>query len=132
MTNEKMKKTYQPKAKEVNREIHKLDADGAVLGRLATEISTYLMGKHKPEFSKHMDMGDIVEVKNASKVKLTGLKDKQKVYRSHSGFPGGFKEVTVAKLRAEQPEKIILFAVKGMLPKNRLQSKRMKRLKVTA
>lgn len=127
-----MKKTYQPKAKEIRRVKHEIDAEGAVLGRLATEVATLLMGKHKPEFSTHMDMGDIVEVKNASKVKLTGLKDIQKVYRSHSGFPGGFKEVTVAKLRAEQPEKIIEFAVAGMLPKNRLQSKRMKRLTVTA
>lgn len=127
-----MKKTYQPKAKEIRRGTHKLDAEGKVLGRLATEIATYLMGKHKPEFSKHMDMGDFVEVTNAQKIKLTGNKEKQKVYRSHSGFPGGFKEVTVAKLRKEQPEKIIAFAVKGMLPKNRLQSKRMKRLLITA
>lgn len=127
-----MKKTYQPKSKEVQRDKHVLNADGVVLGRLATEVAKFLMGKQKANYSTHMDMGDFVTVNNASKVKLTGNKDKQKVYRSHSGYPGGFKEVKVAKLREEQPEKIVEFAVKGMLPKNRLQSKRMRRLTVNA
>lgn len=124
-------KTYQPKASEVKRESHLLDADGQTLGRFATQVADLLTGKTKPTFSRHMDMGDFVTVKNADKVVLTGKKEKQKLYRSHSGFPGGFKEVAVAKLRLEQPHKIIISAVKGMLPKNRLQADRMARLKVS-
>jgi len=122
-------KTYQPKHSEITRESHLLDADGQVLGRFATQVAELLMGKNKPKFSRHMDMGDFVTVKNSKLVKLTGKKDSQKVYKSHSGFPGGYKEVKVAQLRKEQPEKIIKSAVKGMLPKNRLQADRMARLK---
>ena len=123
-------KTYQPKAKEVTREWKLFDADGEVLGRLATQISIFLMGKHKPKYSNHLDMGDFVVVINAKKIMLTGNKMKDKVYRKHSGYPGGFKEVSITKMMEEQPERVIEIAVSGMLPSNRLKSPRMKRLRV--
>lgn len=122
-------KTYQPKHKDVKREQHMVDVEGKVLGRIASEIADMLTGKNKPTYSKHMDMGDFVTVKNAEKVKLTGNKLKQKVYRSHSGYPGGYKETKASQLLKEQPHKVVQRAVKGMLPKNRLQSDRMARLK---
>lgn len=125
-----MFKTYQPKAKEIKRQWHLMDAKDKVLGRFSTQVATFLMGKHKPGYSNHMDMGDYVVVVNAKAVKITGKKEKQKVYRSHSGYPGGFKEVKYAKLKAERPEEIIKNAVGGMLPNNRLYAKRMARLKV--
>ncbi len=127
-----MKKTYQPKKAEVKRDWHLVDAKNAILGRLASEVATKLMGKHKPTYSTHMDMGDYVVVINAKDVHVTGKKKNQKVYYSHSGYPGGFKEVKYSKLIKEQPEKVIERAVKGMLPKNRLQSKRLRRMKVFA
>lgn len=125
-------KTYQPKHKDIKRDWHLIDAKGRFLGRMATEIATLLMGKHKPKFSKHMDMGDNVVVVNAGKVVVTGKKEKQKIYYKHSGYPGGFKEVKYEKLIKEQPEKVIIQAVRGMLPKNRLHGKRMRRLKISA
>ena len=125
-------KTYQPKAKDIKREWHTIDGEGKVLGRMATQITKYLMGKHKPEYSKHMDMGDYVVVTNAKKIVLTGKKTKQKVYQGHSGYPGGFKEVDFSKMLAEQPKKVVEHAVSGMLPGNRLKDKRMRRLKVFA
>lgn len=125
-------KTYQPKEKEVKREWHLIDVGGKVLGRSSTQIATLLMGKHKPTYSGHMDMGDYVVAINAKDIQLTGRKKSQKVYYSHSGYPGGFKEVKFAQMIEEQPEKVIKLAVKRMLPKNRLQSKRMRRLKVFA
>ena len=123
-------KTFQPKHKDVEREWHHLDANGMVLGRLATEIAILLMGKHKPTFSKHMDSGDFVVVTNVEKIKVTGKKEKQKVYRRHSGFPGGLKEVSYEKMKKERPERILEHAVKGMLPNNRLLDDRMIRLKL--
>jgi large subunit ribosomal protein L13 len=123
-------KTFQPKHKDVVREWHHLDANGMVLGRLATEIAILLMGKHKPTFSKHMDSGDFVVVTNVEKIKVTGKKEKQKVYRRHSGFPGGLKEVSYEKMKKEHPERILEHAVKGMLPNNRLLDDRMVRLKL--
>ena len=125
-------KTYQPKAKDVKRNWHLIDAKDQVLGRLSTQVARLLMGKHKATYSNHMDMGDYVVIINASQVVLTGNKTKQKLYRSHSGYPGGFKEVSFEKMINEQPEKVILHAVSGMLPDNRLKSKRMVRLKVFA
>jgi large subunit ribosomal protein L13 len=125
-------KTYQPKQKDIKRDWHLMDAKGKVLGRMATEVATYLMGKQKPSYANHMDMGDYVVVVNAGSVELTGRKKKQKVYRSHSGYPGGFKEVKFEKMIFEQPEKVIEHAVSGMLPDNRLKKKRMGRLKVFA
>lgn len=123
-------KTYQPKEKEVKREWHVIDAKEEVLGRIATKIAGLLMGKQKTVFSKHMDMGDFVVVLNSEKVKLTGRKEDKKLYRSHSGYPGGFKEVTAKKLREINPVKLIEHAVYGMLPANRLRKVRMLRLKL--
>ncbi len=125
-------KTYQAKAKDITRNWHLIDAKGKVLGRLATEVAKLLVGKHKVAYTPHMDMGDYVVVVNARGVELTGKKEKQKVYRRHSGYPGGFKEVKYEKLIAEQPYKVIELAVSRMLPKNRLQSKRLRRLKIFA
>ena len=125
-------KTYHPKGKDVKRDWHFVDARGKILGRMATQIATYLMGKHKPSYSRHLDMGDYVVVVNAGEVEVTGRKEKQKEYYSHSGYPGGFKITKFSKLKKEQPEKIIERAVFGMLPKNRLQSPRLRRLKVFA
>lgn len=125
-----MKRTYQPTAKEVKRDWQLVDAKGAVLGRLATRVAMMLMGKHKATYSPHMDNGDNVVVVNAEKVKVTGNKEKLKVYRGHSGYPGGFKEISYQKMKAEHPTRIIEHAVKGMLPSNRLLAERMKRLKL--
>jgi large subunit ribosomal protein L13 len=122
--------TYQPKAKEVVRNWHLVDAEGEVLGRLSTKIAGLLMGKQKSNFSRHMDSGDYVVVLNAEKVVLTGKKEDQKVYYSHSGYSGGLKHIVAGKLRIEHPERIIGKAVKGMLPDNRLQEKRMSRFKI--
>lgn len=125
-------KTYQPKAKEVNRNWHLVDAKGKVLGRVATKIAIFLTGKHKVGYSAHMDSGDFVVVVNAKDVKLTGRKSEQKLYRSHSGYPGGFKEVTFAKMNKEKPTEVIRHAVSGMLPDNRLKKDRLARLKIFA
>lgn len=125
-------KTYQPKHKDIKRNWHMIDAKDEVLGRMSTGIATLLMGKHKPTYSDHMDMGDYVVVLNAQKVKVTGKKRKQKVYQKHSGYPGGFKEVSFEKMITEHPERVIELAVSRMLPGNRLRDKRMRRLKVFA
>lgn len=122
-------KTFQPK-KEVKRNWHLLDAKDKVLGRLATSVAILLMGKHKPTYSSHMDSGDYVVIINVEKVKLTGKKTSQKVYRRHSGYPGGFKEVSFSKMITEHPERVIQLAVSRMLPKNRLQDQRIERLKL--
>ncbi len=125
-------KTYQPKHKDIKRNWHMIDAEDEVLGRMSTKLATLLMGKHKPTYSDHMDMGDYVVVINAQKVKVTGKKRKQKVYQKHSGYPGGFKEVSFEKMITEHPERVIELAVSRMLPGNRLRDKRMRRLKVFA
>ncbi|MGB6839119.1 MAG: 50S ribosomal protein L13 [Microgenomates group bacterium] len=125
-------KTYQPKHKDIKREWHLVDAKGAVLGRMATRIVSLLMGKHKPVYSNHMDMGDYVVVTNVEKVEVTGRKRKQKVYQKHSGYPGGFKEISFEKMITEHPERVIELAVSRMLPNNRLRQKRMRRLKIFA
>jgi large subunit ribosomal protein L13 len=103
-----------------------------VLGRLASEISMVLRGKHKPIFTPHMDTGDFVIVVNAEKVKLTGNKLKDKKYYSHTGYPGGLKETTAGKLLNEKPERVLISAVRGMLPKNRLGRQLIKKLKIYA
>lgn len=126
-----MIKTYQPKAKEIERKWHLIDAKGKVLGRLASEVAMLLMGKQKATYSTHMDSGDYVVVINAEKVVTTGRKAQQKVYRSHSGYPGGFKEVSFEKMSKEHPNRVVEFAISGMLPDNRLKSDRMARLHVT-
>jgi len=109
-----------------------VDADGAVLGRLATRVARTLIGKDKPEYTPHLDCGDHVVVINAAKVVLTGRKLEQKVYRRHSGYPGGLKETGVKKLLAERPEEVIREAILGMLPKNKLRARRAKKLRVYA
>lgn len=123
-------KTHQPKAKDIKREWHLIDAKQQVLGRLASRIAEILVGKHKINYVPHLDMGDWVVVINAEEVVLTGKKTKQKEYISHSGYPGGIKRVSYEKMNREMPEKVIEKAVYGMIPKNRLRSKRIIRLKV--
>ena len=125
-------KTFQPKKSEIKRNWHMIDAKGKVLGRISTEVAKFLMGKHKPSYSAHMDSGDYVVVLNAKGVELTGNKKSQKVYRGHSGYPGGFKEIKFEKMMKEKPIRVIEHAVSGMLPDNRLKDQRMRRLKKTA
>lgn len=124
--------TYSMKEAEIDKKWYLVDAEGKVLGRLATEIAMILRGKKKPTFTPHFDMGDNVVVINAEKVKLTGLKSQDKEYFTHSQYPGGEKFINIKKMMAKKPEYIIEHAVKGMLPKNRLGRKIMKNLKVYA
>jgi large subunit ribosomal protein L13 len=107
-----------------------VDAEGKVLGRLASYIAVRLRGKHLPTFTPHVDNGDFVVVINAEKVKLTGKKWDQKIYRRHSGYMGGLKETSARKMLQEHPERLLYYAVKGMLPKNRLGRKLLKKLKI--
>ncbi len=107
-----------------------IDAEGQVLGRLASQIAMRLRGKHLPHYTPHVDTGDFVVVINAEKVVLTGNKWDQKKYYRHTGYVGGLKEITARKLNQEHPERLIHFAVRGMLPKNRLSRKLLKKLKV--
>lgn len=123
-------KTYHGTAKDIKRNWHLIDAKGKVLGRLATQIAGLLMGKNKVTYSPHLDNGEYVVVINAKDIKLTGLKRDQKVYRGHSGYPGGFKEVKFEAQMIKDSRVIIEKAVHGMLPGNRLRKKRMTRLKV--
>lgn len=118
------------KANEVERKWYVIDAEGKVLGRLASEIASVLRGKRKPIFTPHVDCGDFVIVINADKVVLTGNKLHQKIHAYHTGYPGGRKEVSYAEMMEKRPEKVIELAVKGMLPKNRLGGKMIKKLKV--
>ena len=123
-------KTYLPKAKQVQKNWYIIDAEGKVLGRLASKIASVMRGKHKPTFTPHMDMGDNVIVVNAEKVRLTGRKTEQKVYYRHSGYPGGIKSMGFADMIKKNPEQVITIAVKGMLPHNRLGRAILKHLKV--
>ena len=107
-----------------------IDAEGKVLGRMATEIARVLRGKHKPSFSPHVDAGDFVIVVNARHVKLTGAKDTDKRYYRHTGYPGGLRVATLPEMRARKPEAVVRLAVKGMLPKNRLGRDQLNKLKV--
>lgn len=118
------------KANEVERKWYVIDAEGKVLGRLASEIASVLRGKRKPIFTPHVDCGDFVIVINADKVVLTGNKLNQKIHAYHTGYPGGRKEVSYAEMMEKRPEKVIELAVKGMLPKNRLGRKMIKKLNV--
>ena len=127
-----MAKTYSQKPSEVSRRWILIDASEAPLGRVATQIATYLTGKYKPTFTPHIDGGDYVVVINAKDAKVTGNKETAKVYHRHSGFPGGIKEARLEEVREKFPERIIEAAVKGMLPKNKLAAERMKRLRVFA
>jgi large subunit ribosomal protein L13 len=123
-------KTFVPKKNEIERKWWLIDADGKVLGRLATEISILLQGKRNPEFVKFMDSGDFVVVINAEKVKVTGKKLEQKKYYSHTGYPGGIKEKTLKELLEKNPEEVVRKAVHGMIPKNKLGRAMYKKLKV--
>jgi large subunit ribosomal protein L13 len=123
-------KTYLPKVDLDQRKWHVIDANGAILGRLAAQVADILRGKNKPTFTPHLDAGDFVVVINAEKVALTGKKETQKEFMSYSGWKGGERFRTVAEIRAKHPEKLITHAVKGMVPKNRLGRVLMTKLKV--
>lgn len=118
------------KKAEVVRTWYVIDASGKVLGRMATRIARVLIGKHKPQYTPHVDCGDFVVVVNADKFRVTGKKMKDKIYYSHSFYPGGLKRISLESLLQKQPEKVLYHAVSGMLPKNRLRAQRMKRLKL--
>jgi len=122
--------TYFPKAGEIQKKWYVVDANGQILGRLATFLAQVLMGKTKPVYTKHDDAGDFVVVINADKIAVSGKKAEQKIYRRHSGYPGGLKNVEFSKLQESAPEKIIVEAVSGMLPKNKLRQVYLKKLKV--
>lgn len=123
-------KTFSAKAEEVEREWFVVDAEGKALGRLATEIAHRLRGKHKPEYTPHVDTGDYIVVINAEKIGVTGNKEKDKMYYHHTGYIGNLKSVSLGKLRETFPERIIESAVKGMLPKNTLGRNMFKKMKV--
>jgi large subunit ribosomal protein L13 len=125
-------KTFSAKLSDIERNWYVVDANDKVLGRLATAIAMVLRGKNKPIFTPHMDTGDFVIVINAEKVKLTGNKLNDKKYYSHSGYPGGLKETTAGKLLKEKPERVLISAVRGMLPKNSLGRQLIKKLKIYA
>jgi large subunit ribosomal protein L13 len=125
-------KTYSTKASEIKRQWHTIDGSGKILGKLATEAASLLMGKHKPIFSRNLDSGDFVVITNAKKVKVSGNKSKQKLYYRHSGYPGGLKSISLKKLMETDPTRVVENAVRGMLPKNRLTAGMMKRLRVYA
>ena len=125
-------KTYSAKPENVQREWFVIDAAEQTLGRLATEVARRLKGKHKPEYTPHVDTGDYIVVINADKVRVTGTKTKDKIYYHHTGFPGGLKSISFDKLQDKKPEMIIELAVKGMLPKNPLGRAMYKKMKVYA
>jgi len=124
--------TYTPKASEIERSWLVVDAEGLVLGRLATEVAARLRGKHKPTFAPHIDTGDHVIIVNADKVVLTSGKAERKLVHRHSGYPGGLKTQTYADLMAKKPEEAVRRTIKGMLPKNRLGRSMLGKLKVYA
>lgn len=126
------RQTYMAKPGEVEQNWHVVDATDQVLGRMATEIAQVLMGKHRPEYTPHVDTGDYVVVTNAKNVKLTGRKDAQSVRTRYTGYPGGLKVETFGSLRERRPEALIEDAVRRMLPKNRLGRVMLKKLKVYA
>lgn len=127
-----MTKTFTPTPADVDRHWHVVDAEGVPLGRMATQVARLLMGKHKPTYASHMDMGDFVIVINAEKTVLTGRKEEQKVYYRHSGRPGSLKQETAGERRARRPELLVEEAVRRMLPKNRLGRAMYRKLKVYA
>jgi large subunit ribosomal protein L13 len=124
--------TQFPSEGEIVRQWHVVDATDQVLGRVASKAAMILMGKHKPTYTKFLDTGDHVIIVNAAKIRLTGSKDAQKVYRHHTGYPGGLVEVGAVKMRATRPSKMIEHAIAGMLPKNKLGKQMYRKLKVYA
>lgn len=125
-------KTYSQKASEIQRNWLILDAENQVLGRFATQVATLLRGKHKPTFTPSIDGGDFVVVVNADKIRVTGRKAEQKIYYRHSNYPGGLKKTTYKVMSQKHPDRIIRFAVKGMLPRNRLSRRILLKLKIYA
>ena len=125
-------KTYSAKPESVQRDWYVIDAEGKTLGRMAAEIASRLRGKHKPEYTPHVDTGDYIVVINAEKVAVTGNKAKNKIYHSHTGYPGGLKSISFEKLIEKAPERTIQSAVKGMLPRGPLGRAMFKKLKVYA
>ncbi|MCI7686107.1 MAG: 50S ribosomal protein L13 [Eubacteriales bacterium] len=125
-------KSYIAKPADVDRKWYVIDAEGKTLGKLAVEAAMILRGKKKPIYTPHIDTGDYVIVINAEKVCVTGKKESDKIYKHHSGYPGGLKETPLKELRAKQPEEIIRHAVKGMMPKGKLGRQMFKKLKVYA
>jgi large subunit ribosomal protein L13 len=123
-------KTFVAKETEVDKNWYLVDAENKVLGRLASQIAMHLRGKHKPIFTPHADTGDFIVVINAEKVTMTGGKPDQKVYYRHSGYVGGLKEITAEKMLAKKPDRVLRSAVKGMLPKNSLGRRQLKKLKI--
>jgi large subunit ribosomal protein L13 len=121
-----------PSGKDMQRNWFVLDADGVVLGRLASKIAMLLMGKHKPIYTPFLDAGDHVVIVNADKVRLTGRKEEDKLYRTHSGYPGGLKEIQARKMRQKRPERMLELAVQGMLPKSKLGKQMYRKLNVYA
>ena len=124
--------TFAAKAGQIKQDWYVVDAQGKVLGRLASQIASRLRGKHKPEYTPHVDTGDFVVVVNASKLRVTGRKSEQKMYYHHTGFPGGIREANFAKVQATRPERVLQKAVKGMLPKGPLGYAMLRKLKVYA
>jgi len=127
-----MNRTYSPKKGEVDRDWYVVDAADQPLGRVCTQVARLLTGKHKPQYAPHIDTGDFVIVINAKKARLTGRKEEQKIYYRHSTHPGGLKAETAARLRQRKPTKMIERAVWGMLPKNKLGRRQLRKLKVYA
>jgi large subunit ribosomal protein L13 len=125
-------RTFTPKASDITRAWHVVDADGAILGRVASEVAVLLRGKHKPIYAPHVDTGDHVVVVNAAKLDVSPRKLGQKEYHRHSGYPGGLRTETLEQLLARDPERVLRLAVRGMLPKNRLGRAMLKKLKVYA
>ncbi|MEO0294099.1 MAG: 50S ribosomal protein L13 [candidate division WOR-3 bacterium] len=123
-------RTFLLKKEEIKRDWWLVDADNKILGRLASKVASILRGKHKPNFTPNIDNGDCVVVINADKIKLTGNKEEKKVYIKHTGYLGGLKEISFKKRKELAPESIIIEAVSGMLPKNKLRKRMIKRLKV--
>jgi len=127
-----VEKTYVTKKEDVQREWFVVDAEGQTLGRLASEVAKVLCGKHKPKYSPAVDVGDYVIVVNSGKIRVTGRKLDQKIYYRHSGYPGGIKSITLRDMLRKHPTRAIEYAVRGMLPKNRLGRRMLRKLKVYA
>lgn len=128
----KSNKTFLPQKEAIEKKWWLINAEGMVLGRLATKVAEILRGKNKPIYTPFFDTGDFVIIINAEKVRLTGKKEEQKIYYRHSGYMGGLKEISYKKMMTEHPERVVSHAVKGMLPKNRLNRKILKKLKIYA
>jgi large subunit ribosomal protein L13 len=126
------RRTFSPRRGDINREWFIVDAEGQTLGRIATQIASILRGKNKPMFAPHIDVGDFVIVVNAEKIKVTGKKETDKFYYSHSNYPGGLKKLSVRDVRQSHPERLLESAVRGMLPRNVIGTEQLKKLKVYA